>query len=204
MSRNQRYDWDALEPRIVEMHAAGVSNADIARALGVHKITLQSWMTRTGLISPQRRAWNSAERQRLVELMESGKSVHACCRVLHRSYDSVMAQARDLGLIGAAVTASEVPTAHKVIGRAGDDPEVMAQRVARYVYDIGAAALMSRRGIIAAAIPGSRVSQAAEREGCIVATYCTEPRDPRYRMTLSQLRAAIAEDLQHEISRLAA
>jgi hypothetical protein len=87
----------------------------------------------------------------------------------------------------------------RVCGRIGEPAAIVANQVASYVEEIGAATLIcSRRGIIAAAIPGTRIASQAAAEGCVVATYTSEPRDPRHRMTGQQLRDAIAEDLAHE------
>jgi hypothetical protein len=87
----------------------------------------------------------------------------------------------------------------RVCGRIGEPAAIVANHVAAYVEEIGAATLIcSRRGIIAAAIPGTRVAAQARAEGCVVATYTSEPRDPRWRMTGKELRDAIAEDLAHE------
>lgn len=169
----RRYDWESLEPSIITMHAAGTPVRDIASKLGVQQISLQSWMVRTGLISGGvRRHWTAAEKESLTAMIDAGRALTACAKALRRSNDSVIAMARQLGLVGAAATASDAPQPHKIISRSGDDPDVMAVRIARYVADIGAAAVVRlRRGIIAAAIPGTRVHRAAEREGCMVGTY---------------------------------
>ena len=90
-----------------------------------------------------------------------------------------------------------MPDAHQVVGRVGDDPEDVAAKVARYVRNTGAGVLIrSRRGAIAVAIPGTRVSRAAEAEGCIVATYATESRDGRYSVGADDLARYIAEDVR--------
>lgn len=92
------------------------------------------------------------------------------------------------------------PESHRVFGRVGDSADALSARIARYIGTLGAATVVcSQRGIITAAIPGSRVAVAAERGGRVVATYATEPRNPRHRMTAAQLRSAIREDLEHEI-----
>ena len=92
------------------------------------------------------------------------------------------------------------PESHRVFGRVGDSADALSARIARYIGTLGAATVVcSQRGIIAAAIPGIRAAVTAEREGRVVATYATEPRNPRHRMTAAQLRSAIREDLEHEM-----
>jgi hypothetical protein len=62
---------------------------------------------------------------------------------------------------------------HVVIGPAKlQNPDVLAARVVLAVEDLGAVTLIcSRKGVLAAALPGTRVARAAAREGAVICTY---------------------------------
>jgi hypothetical protein len=151
--------------RLLALYETGISVTEAAKQMSMSYTAALAIIQIAGALRHPE-GWPPERQARLCELRAEGKSWAQIGVELDCNPEKARSLFKARGLDD-----KPRPQPHRVIGHMHESRAVIARRVEAEVRALGAVVMLTHRGRIVTAIPGTRVALAAERDRAVVNTY---------------------------------